>query len=119
MSDTITRQLNAAGLLMVSKLDLVDNARAEEVRAWVQEHSPTAALIESRPSDVSVDVVLGLHGERWVEARMGPRSTDTCLRDAPLAYIRAPVSIAELRQVFVPPCLLYKGFMHNEHEVLT
>ena len=122
MSDTITRQLNAAGLLMVSKLALVDNARAEEVRAWVQEHSPTAALIESRPSDVSVDVVLGLHGDRWVEASEGALEHDTSVYETHHWHIHAPVSIAELRQVFsvpIPGLLRAKGFMHNEHEVLT
>ena len=57
MGDTVTRQLSAADLLLLNKIDLADDLPA--LRRWLSTQSP-APLLEGRHADVPVDLLFGL-----------------------------------------------------------
>ena len=57
LSDTIHRQLAAADLLVINKRDLIDEAAATALRAWLPAHVP---LIEARHADVPLEALFGL-----------------------------------------------------------
>jgi G3E family GTPase len=61
LSDTITRQLAAADLLLLNKTDLADDVTA--LRRWLSAQSP-APVIEAKHAEVPVDLLFGLprHG---------------------------------------------------------
>ena len=57
LGDTIHRQLAAADLLLINKRDLIDDAEATTLRAWLPSHAP---LIEARHADVPLEALFGL-----------------------------------------------------------
>jgi G3E family GTPase len=57
VGDTITRQLAAADLLVLNKIDLA--ADLAPLRGWLSTHSP-APVLEARHADVPVDLLFGL-----------------------------------------------------------
>ena len=59
VGDTVTAQLAAADLLILNKIDLVDDARKQQVREWLKTHAPRAPLIEARHADVPIEMMLG------------------------------------------------------------
>jgi G3E family GTPase len=61
---TIDRQIAAADLVVMSKLDLLGSAEAAAARAEVLAVAPSARIIDGRDGDVDPDVVLGLGGKR-------------------------------------------------------
>ena len=62
VGDTITRQLAAADLLVLNKIDLADDPAV--LRCWLSTHS-AAPILEARHADVPLDLLFGLdrHGE--------------------------------------------------------
>ena len=59
VGDTVTAQLAAADLLILSKIDLVDSSRKQQVRQWLTTSAPHALVIEARNGDVPIELVLG------------------------------------------------------------
>ena len=59
VADTVIAQLAAADLLILNKVDLVDEARKRQVCEWLQTHAPQAALIEALHADVPIEIALG------------------------------------------------------------
>ncbi len=59
VGDTVIAQLTAADLLILNKMDLVDEARKQQVREWLKTHAPRATLIEARYADVPIEIMLG------------------------------------------------------------
>jgi G3E family GTPase len=61
VGDTVTRQLAAADLLVLNKVDLADDLIA--LRGWLPTHS-AAPVLEARHADVPLDLLFGLdrHG---------------------------------------------------------
>jgi len=59
VGDTVIAQLAAADLLILNKLDLVDEAHKRQVREWLELHAQQAALIEAQHSNVPIQVMLG------------------------------------------------------------
>jgi G3E family GTPase len=57
LGDTIRRQLATADLLVLNKRDLIDDAQAAALRAWLPGHAP---LIEARHADVPLEALFGL-----------------------------------------------------------
>jgi len=57
LGDTIRRQLAAADLLVLNKRDLIDDAKAATLRAWLPGHTPQ---IEARHADVPLEALFGL-----------------------------------------------------------
>ena len=59
VGDTVIAQLAAADLLILNKMDLVDEARKRQVREWLKPHAPRAALIEAQHANVPIEIMLG------------------------------------------------------------
>ena len=59
VGDTVIAQLAAADLLILNKIDLVDQARKQQVREWLKPHAPQAALIEAQHANVPIQIMLG------------------------------------------------------------
>ncbi len=73
VGDTVIAQLAAADLLILNKVDLVDEARKQQVREWLQTQASAAALIEAHHAEVPIEIVLGpMQANREHEA--GPRA---------------------------------------------
>ncbi|MEX0283188.1 MAG: GTP-binding protein [Paracoccaceae bacterium] len=60
IGDTITRQLSDAEIVVLTKMDLVDTAMAEEVEAWLGQTAPQAAIIPSQQGQVAPEALLGV-----------------------------------------------------------
>lgn len=61
VGDTVVRQVRQADLLVVNKTDLVAAADLDGVRAWLAGLAPGVKRIETRQSQVAVDLALGTH----------------------------------------------------------
>jgi G3E family GTPase len=57
---TIERQITAADLLVLNKLDLVSSGQSAALRARLAAIAPAHRLIEATQADVPIDIVLGL-----------------------------------------------------------
>lgn len=60
VGDAVKRQLRAADLLVLNKIDLVEPSRLEETRAWLGQAAPGAAVLPARHGGISPTVLLGL-----------------------------------------------------------
>ena len=59
VGETVVAQLAAADLLILNKVDLVDEARKRQVRKWLKTQASAAALVEARHADVPIEIMLG------------------------------------------------------------
>jgi G3E family GTPase len=59
VGDTIRRQLAAADLVILNKCDLLDDYDQNEVRRWLGEQAPNAAIVKARLAQVPADLLLG------------------------------------------------------------
>lgn len=60
VGDAVTRQLRAADLLVLNKIDLVGPAELEGVVAWLERAAPGAAVLPTRHGEIPGAVLLGL-----------------------------------------------------------
>jgi len=63
LSDTVERQFKAADVVLLNKCDLVDAAARAELRAWLAELAPEAALVETEYAAAPLALLRGRH--RW------------------------------------------------------
>jgi len=59
VGDTVVGQLASADIIVLNKLDLVDDHTAGDVRAWLHRTAPHAAIIDAVGSEVDLEVLLG------------------------------------------------------------
>ena len=71
LRDTIERQLIAADIILLNKVDLVSQEARAATRKWLAEQAPLSRLVETIRADVSLSVVLGLQttqgSKDWAE----------------------------------------------------
>ena len=79
VGDTVMAQLAAADLLILNKMDLVDEARKRQVREWLKPHAPQAALIEAQHANVPIQIMLGPMPRVNREDGAGPLARTTSL----------------------------------------
>lgn len=60
VGDTVHRQLAAADLIILNKCDLLDDYDQNEVRHWLGEQAPDAAILQARQARVPAQFLLGL-----------------------------------------------------------
>ena len=60
---TVLRQLRGADLIVLNKIDLVDEAQRADVRAWLRAQVPGARLAVTSQGRVPLALLLGLHGD--------------------------------------------------------
>jgi G3E family GTPase len=80
LADTIARQLRAADLVLLNKVDLVDAAARAASRATVEAMAGRIGIVETSDAKVSLHLLVG--GAPDAQAPRGPRS----LRDAGAAH---------------------------------
>ncbi|MDX6681271.1 MAG: hypothetical protein QOG94_1310 [Solirubrobacteraceae bacterium] len=70
----VLRQLRAADLLVLNKIDLVQDAAVAELRAWLREIAgPSTGIVDAAFGDVPVDVLIGArHAAVARDARTPP-----------------------------------------------
>lgn len=139
VGDTVIAQLAAADLLILNKMDLVDEGRKQQVREWLKPHASWATLIEAHHADVPIEIVLGPTLRANREHGAGPRARTTSLQllrsdSSPRRSLfgadesdhtarfatrvfrsAAPIGEAKLHEVLdqLPPGVLrLKGFVH-------
>jgi len=62
VGDTVVRQLIAADLIVLNKIDLVDEQDADATAAWLHDAAPGARIVRVAHAALPCDVVLGLRG---------------------------------------------------------
>ena len=60
LADTIARQLHAADLVILNKLDLVAPQARPALRAWLATQAPRASLIDAVHAQLPVEMLLGI-----------------------------------------------------------
>ena len=93
---TLVAQLDAADVIVLNKLDLVDERRAGALRAWLQERAPGRPVIEAVLAAVPVDVVLGIDSARVHSAAADPAHASDF--DSMSLAIEAPLDRDRLRR---------------------
>jgi G3E family GTPase len=69
VGDTVQQQLRDADLLVLNKLDLLDDDEARAVQAWLAGVAPRARIVPAIEADVPPELVLGLaEGEHPVQS---------------------------------------------------
>ena len=76
VGDTVLGQLRSADIIVLNKLDLIDDQRADEVRSWLQEQSPDAVVHGATNSEVDAALLFGSIGGRRSKSSNGT-ATDT------------------------------------------
>lgn len=90
LADTITRQIDAADLLLLTKGDLLSAAERAERRSWMLTRWPDARIVEAVRGDVPAELVLGLgRGDRPLDPagvhRLPDYATTTLSLQGPVA----------------------------------
>lgn len=75
--DPLTRrlfhnQITAADLIVLSKVDLVDDARRAEARKWLLDNYPDKRVIEAVNGEIPAQVLLGIETKRDMQAEAPP-----------------------------------------------
>jgi G3E family GTPase len=68
LGDLVTRQIAAADVVLLNKMDLVTDERRATVRDWVRNHAPEARIVQGEYGQVPIALVLGV-GESRLEAQ--------------------------------------------------
>jgi G3E family GTPase len=77
MAKLARRQVLAADIVVLNKMDLVDDGGRNQARAWVGEHSPLARVIETKHGKVPVELLFGIGGAaRLAEHECGGNKDD-------------------------------------------
>lgn len=59
----VRRQLQAADLIVLNKIDLVGEAAQADLRAWLHEQAPDGRIVATSFGRVPLAVMIGLHGD--------------------------------------------------------
>jgi G3E family GTPase len=118
--DTLTRrlfhnQILAADLIVLSKVDLINDTQRAEAREWFTAHYPDKRVIEAVKGNVPVQLLLGIETKRDVQAE-APESTDHAHDFESVSFtIDGPLDGNRLHAFFdtLPEALLRaKGVLH-------
>lgn len=62
MAEMARRQVVAADIVVLNKVDLVDEEGLQRAHAWIREHGPRVRVVEARQGQVALELILGLEG---------------------------------------------------------
>ena len=118
VADTVMAQLAAADLLILNKIDRVDQTRKQRALDWLRNQAPRVRLIEARHADVPIEITLGSimsldSMEEVIESDHSDRFTACILRSF------APINETRLHEVLnrLPQCVLRcKGFVRLDSD---
>lgn len=115
LADTVRRQLRAADILVLNKVDLVDAETRAAVRAWLAAEAPESAIVEATQAGLPIDLVLAP-----LRAEPRHRAADPHVHDHGATFatvtlsLDRPIARSALEQGFraLPPSVLRaKGFL--------
>jgi G3E family GTPase len=112
-------QLAAADLIVLSKLDLLDERERAAASDWLASQFPAKPVIEAVKGDVPADVVLGIASTRDMQAEPQPPAEHAHDFDSLSVVIDKPLYGERLRELFdsLPKSLLRaKGVLHLAEE---
>jgi G3E family GTPase len=118
VTDTVMAQLASADLLILNKIDRVDQTCKQRVLEWLRGRAPRVTLIEARHADVPIEVTLGSTMsldslEGVIESDHSDRFTARVLRSF------ATIDETKLHEVLnqLSPCVLrFKGFVRLDSD---
>jgi G3E family GTPase len=122
--DTLTsrlfhNQILAADLIVLSKVDLLDDTQRAEAREWLSAYYPNRRMIEAVHGDVPVQLLLGIDTKRDMQTE-APESTDHAHDFESMSFtIDEPLDGNRLHAFFdtLPESLLRaKGILHLADE---
>jgi G3E family GTPase len=61
VADTVKRQLMAADIILLNKIDLLSESLVEQRVSWLQEICPEASVIKTDHAEVPLSILLGVH----------------------------------------------------------
>ena len=76
VGDTVIRQIVAADLLVINKVDLVSPGDLAEVRAWLAVVSHDRPMLEAVQGEVELTALLGIDPKPQGDAPTGPQNAD-------------------------------------------
>jgi G3E family GTPase len=117
----VRRQLQAADLVVLNKVDLVGEEDLGELRLWLRDQVPDARILTTRQGRVPLALLLGLHAEadgHHHDAHDHHHDHDHGQEYASASVtLDAPVREADFRamvEAWPPSVLRAKGFLHLE-----
>ena len=60
VQELVASQIKSANIVLLNKVDLVDDARIAELRAWIKEWTPGARILETEHAEVPIPLLLDL-----------------------------------------------------------
>ena len=118
VADTVMAQLAAADLLILNKIDRVDQTRKQRVLEWLRNRVARATLIEARHADVPIEITLGL--SMSVDSPEGVSASDHSDRFTARVFRSfVPVSETKLHKVLnqLPRSVLrFKGLVRLDSD---
>ncbi len=108
-------QISAADLIVLSKVDLCDDAGRADARAWLAAHHPDTRVIEAVNGDIPPDLVLGIETRRDLEADPPAPTDHAHTFESVSLTAEKPLSRERLRTFLesLPPSILRgKGVLH-------
>ena len=123
MSDTVLGQLAHADIILLNKIDLVSQQRADTISNWLAATVPGARVLPVRNANVPLDIVIGQHVGRQVgESSIAPsehheHQTHQTEDYTPLSLeIDSPCDVERLARNLAEPrlgLLRAKGFLRG------
>lgn len=105
ISDTITRQLSDADIIVVNKVDQLDKSNLDALINWLETDYPDRPILKTIEAQVDNDVVLGIHSARTVETS-GDVKHDTSGFKSVEIELSGPIDVAKLTEQLT--CAEYK-----------
>jgi G3E family GTPase len=120
MADTIERQLHAADLIVLNKIDLVCATEGQATITWLSKHFPQARIITRSQAQLPIDLVLHRSPDHArTEGASVPHELH--LFETLSLALQGPVDAAMLAQQLANPdlgLLRAKGFVNTHEETI-
>jgi G3E family GTPase len=112
-------QISAADLIVLSKVDLIDDAQRAEAHAWLAKHYPDKRVIDAVNGNVAVEIVLGIDSTRDLLAEASKPKDHAHNFESVSVTIDEPLDSDRLQEFFdaMPePLLRAKGVLNLADE---
>jgi G3E family GTPase len=116
----VLRQLHAADLIVLNKIDLIGEAELADLRSWLREQVPDARTLTASFGRVPLDLLIGLHAQANAPVHGHHHDHDHGAEYVSRSVtLDAPVHEAEFRamvEAWPATVLRAKGFVHLKED---
>jgi G3E family GTPase len=115
ISDTVLRQLAEADLVLLNKIDLVNESQARQLATWLASQAPRARIVPVQNATIPPDAALGLQTERRGARGSSMRHDANRYESFSVEFLKQ-TDVALLAQALADPglgLLRAKGFVRN------